>query len=60
MGWIDVPSENIPATYAFMYQTLGVMLLQSSRPEAMRLLAQADSMVANTSYGRPRAGVPAQ
>ena len=58
-GWIDVPSENIPATYAFMYQTLGVMLLQSSRPEAMKLLAQADSMVANTSYGRPRAGVPA-
>ncbi|HXY18687.1 MAG TPA: DUF2723 domain-containing protein [Gemmatimonadales bacterium] len=57
-GWIDVPSENIPATYAFLYQTLGLMLLQTARPEAMKLLAQADSMVENTSYGRPRAQAP--
>ena len=57
-GWIDVPSENIPATYAFLYQTLGLMLLPTARPEAMKLLAQADSMVENTSYGRPRAQAP--
>ncbi len=23
MGWIDVPSENIPATYAYLYQVAG-------------------------------------
>ena len=57
-GWIDVPSENIPATYAFLYQTLGLMLVRTSPQEAARLLAQADSMVANTSYGRPGARLP--
>ena len=58
MGWIDVPSENIPATYAFLYQTLGLLLLPTQRPEATKLLSEADSMVANTSYGRPRAQAP--
>ncbi len=31
LGWIDVPSENIPATYAFIYQSLGAMLFQTQR-----------------------------
>lgn len=52
MGWIDVPSENIPATYAFLYQSLGLMLVKSQPQEAMKLLTLADSMVKNTSYGR--------
>ena len=53
LGWIDVPSENITATYAFLYQTLGLMLVKSDQPAAMKLLNLADSMVKNTSYGRP-------
>lgn len=53
LGWIDVPSENITATYAFLYQTLGLMLVKTDQPAAMKMLNQADSMVKNTSYGRP-------
>jgi hypothetical protein len=52
LGWIDVPSENIPATYAFIYQTLGLMLVKSEPQTAMKLLTIADSMVKNTSYSR--------
>jgi hypothetical protein len=52
LGWIDVPSENIPATYAFIYQTLGLMLVKSEPQAAMKLLTIADSMVKNTSYSR--------
>jgi hypothetical protein len=52
LGWIDVPSENIPATYAFIYQTLGLMLVKSEPQVAMKLLTIADSMVKNTSYSR--------
>ena len=55
LGWIDVPSENIPATYAFIYQSFGLMLIKSQPPEAMKLLAEADSMIRNTTYGRTAA-----
>lgn len=53
LGWLDVPSENIPATYAFLYQTMGLMLLKTEPQTAMKMLTLADSMVKNTSYGRP-------
>jgi len=51
LGWIDVPSENILATYAFMYQTMGLMLIKADSKAAMQMLSLADSMVKNTSYG---------
>jgi len=54
MGWIDVPSENIPATYAYMYQILGLALAKSDPTDAMKAITLADSMVNNTSYGTRR------
>ena len=53
MGWIDVPSENIPATYAYLYQTMGMLLAKNDQPTAMKALALADSMVNNTSFRLP-------
>ena len=53
LGWLDVPSENIPATYAYLYQTMGLMLAKTDQQAAMKMLTLADSMVKNTSYGRP-------
>lgn len=55
-GWIDVPSENIPATYAYLYQTIGLLLAKSDQATAMKALALADSMVNNTSYRLAGAG----
>ena len=52
LGWIDVPSENITATYAFIYQAMGLMLVKTEPQQAMKMLSLADSMVKNTSYGR--------
>jgi len=52
LGWIDVPSENIPATYAYMYQILGLALAKSDPTDAMKAISWADSMVNNTSYRR--------
>ena len=52
LGWIDVPSENIPRLYAALYQELAVLLAKSEPEEANKLLALADSMVLNTSYRR--------
>ena len=54
LGWIDVPSENIPATYAYMYQVLGLTIARSDPTDAMRAIAQADSMVNNTSFRNPQ------
>ena len=53
LGWIDVPSENILATYAYIYQSLGLMLVKTQPQAAMKMLTLADSMVKSTSYGRP-------
>ncbi|OYV70026.1 MAG: hypothetical protein B7Z74_07680 [Deltaproteobacteria bacterium 21-66-5] len=50
MGWVDVPSENILATYAYLYQTMGLFLVKTDPKAAMQMLAEADSMVQNTSY----------
>jgi hypothetical protein len=50
MGWVDVPSENIVATYAYLYQTMGLTVAKTDSPLAMKALALADSMVQNTSY----------
>jgi hypothetical protein len=50
MGWVDVPSENILATYAYLYQTMGLFLAKTDPKTAMTMLAQADSMVENTTY----------
>jgi hypothetical protein len=54
LGWIDVPSENIPATYAYMYQILGLALAKSDPQAAMKAVALADSMVNNTSFRTQR------
>jgi len=54
LGWIDVPSENITATYAYMYQVLGLALAKSDPTDAMKAIALADSMVNNTSYRNPQ------
>ena len=54
LGWIDVPSENIPATYAYMYQVLGLALAKSDPTDAMKAMSLADSMVNNTSYRNPQ------
>ena len=53
MGWVDVPSENILATYAYLYQTMGLFLVKTDPKVAMQMLAEADSMVQNTSYRTP-------
>ena len=53
LGWIDVPSENIPATYAYMYQVLGLTIAKSDPTDAMKAMSLADSMVNNTSYRNP-------
>ena len=53
LGWIDVPSENIPATYAYMYQVLGLTIAKSDPTDAMKAIALADSMVSNTSFRNP-------
>ena len=50
MGWVDVPSENILATYAYIYQTMGLFLSKSDPTVAMHMLSLADSMVQNTSF----------
>jgi len=54
LGWVDVPSQNIPVLYAGMYQEMGLLLATSEPQAATRLLALADSMVQNTSYRRRR------
>ncbi len=54
LGWIDVPSENIISTYAYLYQALGMLLAKTDPAMATRSLVLADSIIANTSF---RAGL---
>ena len=50
MGWVDVPSQNILATYAYLYQTMGLYLVKTQPKDAMHMLSLADSMIQNTTY----------
>ena len=54
MGWLDVPSQNIPVLYAGLYGEMAEMLAGTEPQAAAKLLALADSMVQNTTYGRRR------
>jgi hypothetical protein len=54
MGWVDIPSENIVSTYAYLYQTMGLFLVKTDPQVATQMLMLADSMVVNTSLGRRR------
>jgi hypothetical protein len=54
LGWIDVPSENILATYAYLYQVLGLAIAKSDPTNAMKALSLADSMVSNTTFRNPQ------
>ena len=50
LGWIDVPSQNILATYAYLYQVLGLAIAKSDPTDAMKAISLADSMVTNTTF----------
>ena len=50
-GWVDRPSEGIPALYGLMYQGLAQALKPKEPQLAERGLAIADSIFKNTSYG---------
>jgi hypothetical protein len=50
-GWLDRPSEGIPALYGLMYQALAEALKTHDPKLAGRALALADSIFRNTSYG---------
>ena len=54
LGWMDVPSQNILVLYASLYQETGLLLAKSEPDTATRMLALADSAIANTTYGRRR------
>ncbi len=54
LGWLDVPSQNIPVLYAGLYQEMAEILARTEPQAAVRLLALTDSMVQNTTYGRRR------
>jgi hypothetical protein len=54
LGWIDVPSQNILTTYAYIYQTLALALAKTDSVAARRALVLADSMVVNTTFGQRR------
>ena len=49
-GWLDRPSEGIPALYGLIYQTMGEALKQRDPGLSSRALALADSVFKNTSY----------
>jgi hypothetical protein len=49
-GWIDRPSEGIPALYGLMYQSLSVTLKDKNPKLSAESLAIADSIFRNTSY----------
>ena len=50
-GWVDRPSEGIPALYGLMYQGLAQALKPKDPKLAERGMAIADSIFKNTSYG---------
>ena len=54
LGWVDVPSQNIPVLYAGIYQEMGLLLARSDPAAASRMLSISDSIVQNTSYARRR------
>lgn len=53
-GWIDRPSEGIPALYGLMYQALAQALKEKNPKVSAQALALADSIFKNTSYSEPR------
>src|SRR2546425_233034 len=50
-GWVDRPSEGIPALYGLTLQALAQTLRQTNPQLATRALVLADSIFKNTSYG---------
>ena len=54
LGWVDVPSQNMLVLYGAIYQEMGLILAKTDPPEAAKLLAVADSVIASTTYGRRR------
>jgi hypothetical protein len=53
-GWIDRPSEGIPALYGLMYQALSQALKDKDPKLSAHAGALADSIFKNTSYGEQR------
>jgi transmembrane protein TMEM260 (protein O-mannosyltransferase) len=50
-GWVDRPSEGIPALYGLTYQAMA-QVLQAKNPElGSKALVLAESIFKNTSYG---------
>jgi Protein O-mannosyl-transferase TMEM260-like len=49
-GWIDRPSEGIPALYGMMYQALAQAVKEKDPKLSAHALALADSIFKNTSY----------
>jgi hypothetical protein len=50
-GWLDRPSEGIPALYGLMYQAMAEALKTRDPKVANRALTLADAIFKNTSYG---------
>jgi hypothetical protein len=50
-GWLDRPSEGIPALYGLMYQAMAEALRTRDPKVANRALTLADAIFKNTSYG---------
>jgi hypothetical protein len=53
-GWIDRPSEGIPALYGLMYQALAEAVKEKNPKVSAEARALADSIFKNTSYGEQR------
>ena len=53
-GWVDRPSEGIPALYGLMYQALAQALKDKDPTVSAQALALADSIFKNTSYAEQR------
>ena len=50
-GWVDRPSEGIPALYGLIYQAMAPVLRDKHPDLATKALVLADSIFKNTSYG---------
>jgi len=50
-GWLDRPSEGIPALYGLIYQALGEAVKTRNPQLSARSMALADSIFRQTSYG---------
>jgi hypothetical protein len=53
-GWVDRPSEGIPAMYGLMYQALAQALKDKNPTVSAKAAALADSIFKNTSYAEQR------